>query len=292
MTRTCIGCHEHKLSAPPRTERPLLASLDPPSKPRPESWGSGFINYPTMIQPILDKHCVRCHGGTEDMAKGIDFTGGWTWAFSISYESLIKHRLTGFLNCHNSSVHTADLLRPRSIGSGEAKLADILVKKGDKFDRTERDLIFAWMDTNSNYYGSWDYTPYATCDAILRLKGPLADHMQKAGCTQCHATGHIGQRLGQPADARMEQDPACPHVPRSRGALAWPCAATARRAPATRWSTRPCSAPDVMLPSRQPPWDPSGEPHVTIKSTDDTHYQAMLRAIPNKPGPRRSPATR
>ena len=37
--------------------------------------------------------------------------------------------------------------------------------------------------------------------------------------------------------------------------------------------------PDVVLESRQPAWDPSGDPHVTIASTDDPRYQAILEII-------------
>ena len=71
------------------------------------------------------------------MGKGIDLSGGRTWAFSISYETLIKHRMTGFLNCHNSSVHTSEILPPRTIGSGAAPLAEILVKKHPELSRAE-----------------------------------------------------------------------------------------------------------------------------------------------------------
>ncbi len=187
-TRSCVGCHENKQAAPVRPAAPPKAMLSPPAKPRPESWGSGFIDYPTMIQPILDKYCVRCHGGPEGMGKGLDFSGGWTWAFNISYETLIKHRLIGFLNCHNASVHTSKLLRPRTIGSGGAPLAEILVKRHPEIARAERDLMLAWMDTNGNYYGSWDYTQHATCDAVMTTRGPLSAVMQAAGCNQCHAT--------------------------------------------------------------------------------------------------------
>jgi hypothetical protein len=281
VTRSCIGCHEHKLSAPLRSEHPVAAMLRAPSQPQPESWGSGLIDYATMIQPILDKHCVRCHGGADDIAAGLDFSGGWTWAFNISYETLIKHRMTGFLNCHNGSVHTSALLRPRSIGSGAARLAEILLAgegAAQELTPAERELLFAWMDTNSNYYGSWDYTPQATCDAILAVKGSLSSVMQKAGCVACHAAGHIGNdwvNLAVPEWSRILR---APLAKKEKGLGLAMCRQRKAREgyPLVDQSVQP---PDVLLPTRQPPWDPSGDAKVTFTSNADPQYQAMLAII-------------
>ncbi|OHB86120.1 MAG: hypothetical protein A2V98_19215, partial [Planctomycetes bacterium RBG_16_64_12] len=277
-TRSCIGCHESKKSAAIGSGAPPLALLREPAKPEPESWGTGYIDYPTMIQPVLDKYCVRCHGGEEGMGAGLDFSGGWTWAFNISYETLIKHRLTGFLNCHNSSVHTSELLPPRTIGSGAAPLAKILIEKHPEMSRPERDLVLAWMDTNSNYYGTWDYTLHATCDAILETRGLLAAVMQEAGCTECHAPSHVGNdwvNLQTPEWSRILRAP----MAESEGGLGLAmCRKRKARAgyPLVDQSIQP---PDVLYESRQPEWDPGGEVHVAMQSTDDPHYQAMLRII-------------
>jgi hypothetical protein len=278
VTRSCIGCHEPKRSSPPRSSHVPLAMRGPPVEPEPESWGSGYIDYPTMVQPILDKYCVRCHGGPEGMGKGLDFTGGWTWAFNISYETLIKHRLTGFLNCNNGSVHTSQILPPRTIGSGAAPLAEIFVKKHPEVSRAERDLMLAWMDTNSNYYGTWDYTPHATCDALLSVRGPLTAVMAEAGCTQCHAPNHIGSdwvNLQTPEWSRILRAP----MPKEKGGLGLAmCRARKARVgyPLVDQSVQP---PDVFLPSREPSWDASGDPHIAISATSDPHYQAMLAII-------------
>jgi len=63
-TFSCVGCHEPKNTAPPYTAysqamrrgpRPLAPFYGPPR-------GFSFIR---EIQPILDKHCVRCHYETD-----------------------------------------------------------------------------------------------------------------------------------------------------------------------------------------------------------------------------------
>jgi hypothetical protein len=231
-----------------------------------------------MIQPILDEHCVRCHGGRQGIDAGLDFSGGWTWAFNISYETLIKHRMTGFLNCHNSSVHTSDILRPRTIGSGAAPLAETLIKKHPEVPRPERDLLLAWMDTNSNYYGTWDYTPYATCEAILKVRGPLSAVMQEAGCTECHAAGHVGNdwvNLQTPEWSRILRAP----MAKSEEGLGVAMCRDRKAPTGYPLINQSVQPPDVRTESKQPKWDPSGEPHVTIQSTEDPHYQKMLAVI-------------
>jgi len=278
VTRSCVGCHESKKSAAPRHTAPPMAMLGEPARPEPESWGSVYIDYPTMVQPVLDKHCVRCHGGEKGMAKGLDLSGGWTWAFSISYETLIKHRLVGFLNCNNGSVHTSELLAPRTIGSGGAKLGEIIVKKHPELSPAERDLLLAWMDTNSNYYGTWDYTQYATCNAILGTAGPLAAVMKDAGCTECHAAGHIGNdwvNLQTPEWSRILRAP----MAKSKGSLGLAFCRKRKARHGYPLVTQREQPPDVIRPTKQPKWDASGEAHVAFASADDEHYQAMVAII-------------
>ena len=60
----CIGCHESRDTTQPN--RPsALAMRRSPSPLRLPEWGNaGVIDYVRVIQPILDRHCVRCHSGT------------------------------------------------------------------------------------------------------------------------------------------------------------------------------------------------------------------------------------
>ncbi len=281
VTRACVGCHENKSAAPTTASRQPLALRYPPSRPEPESWGSGLVDYATLIQPILDRHCVRCHGGDEDIAAGVDLSGGWTWAFNISYETLLKRNLVGFLRCHNSDVTSSVVLPPRSIGSGAAPLAELLLDGHDghvDLEDRERDAILAWMDGNSNYYGSWDFSATATCDAILAAGSELAGAMRSAGCVPCHQSGHIGNdwiNLRTPERSRILRAP----LATSDGGpgLAW---CRDRKAPAgLRLVTQRQLPPDVFHPLALPQRNASGAPHVSWQSTDDEHYRAMLAIV-------------
>ncbi len=282
VTRTCIGCHERKEDAPPQTSSVPIALTQDPATPAPESWGSGYVDYPTMVQPILDRRCVSCHGGEKGIDGGIDLSGGWTWAFNISYETLLKHDLSGFLRCHNSDVSSSDILPPRTIGSGAANLGELLLTGHDQriadLAQSERDLLMAWMDGNSNYSGTWDYTQQATVNAIMDVRGPLSAAMQSAGCTECHPAGHIGNdwvNLQKPEWSRILRAP----MAKADGelGLSW---CRDRKAPSgMALVDQRIMPPDRFHPLALPRLDLSGEPKPTLASTDDPNYQQMLRII-------------
>lgn len=196
-TRSCVGCHEDRSSAPPPF--PLLQQVlaRPPNRLQPESWGSGHMDYPTMIQPIFDQHCVPCHGGTSGIAAGLDLTGGWTEHFSISYENLVSRRdhqleasLIAGIDCMNGTAHwSSQIFPPRSHGSGVAPLAQKLMENhgGTDLTSTERDLIMAWIDSNGLYHGTWDSTLNGCAThGWQETQNALVEEMQKTGCLGCH----------------------------------------------------------------------------------------------------------
>jgi hypothetical protein len=86
-SRGCVGCHETKSNVP--RSAPRLAFGRKPSQPAPPPWGDqAILDYETMIQPIMDRHCVRCHGEKEPKAK-LDLTASRDpYGFVQSYRSL------------------------------------------------------------------------------------------------------------------------------------------------------------------------------------------------------------
>jgi hypothetical protein len=71
--RGCVGCHETHSTAPPG--RPGLALQGPPVRLAPYSFGPQYsLGYQRDIQPILDKHCGRCHQGDGEGRKTLDLT--------------------------------------------------------------------------------------------------------------------------------------------------------------------------------------------------------------------------
>ena len=87
--RSCIGCHEQRTQSP--AVRPAAALARPPITPMPQPGDHGprALCYAVDVQPILDKHCVRCHGGAEPKG-GLDLGGELTTLFNRSYENIMK----------------------------------------------------------------------------------------------------------------------------------------------------------------------------------------------------------
>jgi hypothetical protein len=60
-TRACVGCHENRHTAPPPGPAPA-AAFRRPSKIAPGPEGSWPFRYDQLVQPVLDRSCVACHG--------------------------------------------------------------------------------------------------------------------------------------------------------------------------------------------------------------------------------------
>ncbi|MHC5058480.1 MAG: HzsA-related protein [Planctomycetota bacterium] len=187
--RSCIGCHETPDDAPP-TKLNTLASKRPPSLPGPqigEETGRRVLHYPSDVQPVLDKHCIKCHD-SEKKKGGLDLTGTMTTFFSASYENLLVERRGGrkdrkrpglvpTIGENHPKTGNVHYLPARSLGSHNSLLMAMLMPEairlqGDKarMDRLrklvevhrERKLTRAellrisnWVDTNAQYYGSY-----------------------------------------------------------------------------------------------------------------------------------------
>ena len=245
---------------------------------------------------------MRCHGGEEGIAGGVDLSGGWTEHFNISYETLTNRcetQLTAYwiagIDCMNgTALWSSQIFPPRSHGSGAAPLAKQLMSGHDgrigELTRPERDLLFAWIDTNGLYYGTWNRT--ASGCAIQNwsaMQQALTDEMRSAGCLECH--GQNGQlvyfendwvNLEHPQYSRILRAPLVDHG-RGHG-LAW---CRQRQVTPDRqrihllWNgyAHAVQPPEAFARHERVQPDREGEPVVSFASVDDPHYQAMLRII-------------
>jgi hypothetical protein len=58
---SCVGCHESKNDAPPGGAAPRLALKAGPQALTPFHGPPRGFSFPREVQPILDRHCTRCH---------------------------------------------------------------------------------------------------------------------------------------------------------------------------------------------------------------------------------------
>ena len=300
-TRACIGCHENKRATFPPKKTPPMAFRREASQLQDESWGSGPIVYAEQVQPIFDRHCVSCHGGEEGIAAGFDLTGGWTELFNISYENLSNRRevqyiapVIGGIDCMNgTSYYSSLILPPYSHGSGKSLLTDVLVgrKYGHekRFDipRTERDLVMAWMDSNGQYNGTWDYVSRGFYAAAWKeTSGKLQAVMKKADCMECHTARNFEVdwfNLQRPELSRILR------APLTKGAKGYGLGLCRERKASTDFDRlrmmtsggyQHAVKPLDWFPSQKwREWDESGEPLVSFKSNENDTYQEMLDII-------------
>ncbi len=303
VTRSCIGCHERKFDGPSNEGIREAHRLDP-VRPQPESWGTGYLDYSSMVQPILDKHCVKCHGGEQGFAGQLDLTGGWTENFNISYENLTSRHesqltasLIAAIDCMNGTAHwSVKRFAPREHGSGAAPLAKTLVSahKGriPDLSRTERDLLMAWIDTNGVYYGTWDYSQYGnTVKAWPTAKEALINEMRSAGCMECHENHDRIQFENDWFNFKKPEFSRILRAPLARGGDGFGLGLCQNRKTDPRrrrirllvtggYAHGVLPLEEFRKQGEQPPRDTAvAEPATTFASTADEHYQAMLGII-------------
>ena len=301
-TRSCIGCHEHKSSTTVAQGGipPVLGRE--PSQLKPESWGSGYLDYPRHVQPVLDKHCAGCHGGEQGIAAGMDLSGGWTEHFNISYENLTNRSETQLvaywiagIDCMNgTALWSSQLFPPRGHGSGAAPLAQLLIDghegKIAELTRKERDLLLAWIDTNGLYYGTWDRTSSGCAITGWKaMQEALSAKMGEAGCLRCHGpSGSIAYFENDWVNLRQPQNSRILRAPLAEGSegfgLGW-CrqriVTPERQRLHLLWKGYAHAVQPTAAFARRERVvaDRGGEPVVSFASTSDSHYQEMLSII-------------
>jgi hypothetical protein len=208
-TQGCVGCHEHRL----QTSRPkaIGAIGRTPRDLTPPEWGVRGFDYADIVQPVLDRHCTKCHDSV-DPPNRIDLTGGKTDFFNVSYDVLAREnqggRGTSYVNwipTYNGQEWNILEVTPKTWGSPRSKLAEVVLsghpdkdgKPRFTIDDAGRRRILAWIDLNVPYYGTPEtaYPEKIGCRQLLPddLEKVLAD-VAKRRCAECHAAGKIPRR--------------------------------------------------------------------------------------------------
>ena len=196
---SCVGCHEDKKKAVPilkgaaararvQTIRPaaglpahpllkkleepggLLSSTDAylgvhaPCALEPDAPVAGF-SYRRHVQPILDRHCVKCHDGTGEAAKRPNLTGAWAKdfrapshrKFTESYKALTRGGYqSAFCNWYSSTGRSA-MLPPRAQGSSNSQVMDRFEPShhGVQVTDDEKRVVACWIDLAIPFVGSY-----------------------------------------------------------------------------------------------------------------------------------------
>jgi hypothetical protein len=141
--RSCNGCHETSSRAPAGGQG--IAAQRAPDMPKPPSWGSDQpLGIDRTVQPVLDKHCISCHG-SKNPAKGLNFTKG------KAMHTIIDKR-KGLISL--SPIHgDGSITMPYQYGSHKSRFITQLLKKDGpcKVQLSEDEWIrlVTWVDANA-----------------------------------------------------------------------------------------------------------------------------------------------
>ena len=173
-TQSCAGCHESRATAPPVSTGILLAMQRSPTPLTLPEWGNaGILDYNQVVQPVLDRHCVRCHQGANPDG-GLLLTGGYTRFFNMSYDNLVvrsradevsRARYTG-RSTELPMVQSLHLLygimvpfKPLASGSLVSRLPDYFRETHCQkpVPLADRRRIHEWIDAMIPYYPTTDF---------------------------------------------------------------------------------------------------------------------------------------
>ncbi len=153
-TQGCIGCHEHRFQAPAPHQALVERLRLPPDPITPPPWGSGAVDFVRQVQPVLDRHCVQCHSGAAPEGD-IDLSGDKTRLFNMAYETLVF--TPGLVEAYHLHGAPTGNFPPLATGSYVSGLTRLIEEQhaGVEVDAEGRRRIYAWIDANIPYYGTW-----------------------------------------------------------------------------------------------------------------------------------------
>ncbi len=228
--QSCVGCHASRNRAAPHLGNSLGLVLDDPQELTPPDWGIRGFDYTSIVQPVLDKHCVSCHNSREPAAD-VELTGGLTEWFNVSYNVLAYEnstfsgldrvpwrsgsRYVSWISTMNGTETNILQIAPKTWGSPQSKLADLILaghpdeqgKPMVSLDADERQRILTWIDVNVPYYGT-STTTHQEWRGGRALQVPqLAAALKEVGSRRCAACHGDGPPSGRVRFTSVESNP-------------------------------------------------------------------------------------
>ncbi len=156
-TLSCVGCHEPRESGPPpRANGQDLAFRKPAPPAGPEH--DGPLSFPRTVQPVLDRHCIRCHGLQEKKGGvcllGTPGDGSRHGRPSVAYSTLVGRKGLVVLAHRNRESYYS---KPKEYYAHAGKLAGMLLEghQGVELPPADFERIVNWLDLNAQYYGTY-----------------------------------------------------------------------------------------------------------------------------------------
>ena len=138
--------------------------------------GAKPLSYPLLVQPVLDRACVRCHGG-EKTEGGIVLTGAPEGRYTASYNALaprVSFSAWGGKDGDFRVVNCEPLSAPGFFGAAGSSLMKLLdgAHGGVALEGEDLERLVTWMDANALFYGTFDPEEQRRQQRGERIAGP------------------------------------------------------------------------------------------------------------------------
>jgi len=128
-----------------------------PSQLQPGPEGSNPFSFPLLVQPVLDRQCVRCHDGEKGPGKSaLALTREPSGPFTRAYESFkpfLRWYEWGGASISQIATH------PGHIGADASPLSRVLEDSNHMsqlhWTETDRRRLYLWLDANVPFYGTY-----------------------------------------------------------------------------------------------------------------------------------------
>ncbi len=175
-SRGCVGCHELHSTAPP-VKSPQETLISGARDITPPPWKDTTVSFERYVQPVLDRHCGRCHQGSGKAREVLDLTrrpgyamfdepyvtltGRPTWAepysrpdppppgFGIAAPIMVE----GYSTVDPAAYVTPEPMAALSYGSRLVDIASSGEHHGVKVDEESRLRLITWIDAMCPYLG-------------------------------------------------------------------------------------------------------------------------------------------
>ncbi|WP_460167142.1 HzsA-related protein [Thermostilla marina] len=281
----CVGCHEPRSNAPLARFGATQALLTAPRQIEPIDDCPDVFDFPRDIQPILDRHCVDCHGYEKTERGGpyagrILLSGDHGPMFSHAYFTMTVRQL---FSDNRNRPRSND--RPYELGSPASAIFEYISGShyGVSADAHERKMLRLWIDTGAPYPGTYAALGNGSIGGYFQNTLVETDFdwpTTKAGadvmrrrCDGCHTGNNI-----------------LPHaISDERNVSFWRFDINDPRLALSRHIVFNLSRPDKSLLLLAPSarnvggWElcrnADGTPHVEFASPDDPDYETLRRMV-------------
>lgn len=155
---SCVGCHEDQNTIP--ISKRTIASTQSPRKLKIPEGGVRPFTFPLEIQPLLDRNCISCHNGTNEL---LDFRNGHKVLYKRGIVTNIERYYDqSYLNLHPYVYRQgpeADMyvLKPYEYHHSNSELIRILKGRHHQVELSDKEwqTLYTWIDLNAPYFGAF-----------------------------------------------------------------------------------------------------------------------------------------